>query len=166
MACSQTLAGLVQDCDTSMGGIKKVWIATENPNPSISDGAIVGFEQSTTWYQYNFKKGTSSFTSTLNVDPANSINYVSTELILQFNKMTTTKRIEMAALAVNDMYVIVLDSNNTYWYLGMDEPVTASAGTSQTGTAKTDGNFYQVTLTDESDTFPYEVLETALPFEA
>ena len=166
MACSQTLAGLVQDCDTSMGGIKKVWIATENPNPSTSDGAIVGFEQSTTWYQYNFKKGTSSFTSTLNVDPANSINYVSTELILQFNKMTTTKRIEMAALAVNDMYVIVLDSNNTYWYLGMDEPVTASAGTSQTGTAKTDGNFYQVTLTDESDTFPYEVLETALPFEA
>lgn len=166
MSCvSVTLSGLVQDCESSMGGIKKVWIATENPKPTVSDGAINGFEQTTDWYEYNFKKNTGSFTSTLNVDVANGINYVSTELILQFNKMTTTKRIEMTGLAVNDMWVIVLDSNNTYWYLGYDEPVTANAGTSQTGTAKTDGNFYQITLSDEADTFPYEVMEDALPFD-
>lgn len=147
-----------------MGGIKKVWIATTDPKPTVESGAINGFSTSATWYEYNFKKGTSSFTSTLNVDPTNGINYVSTELVLQFNKMNTVKRIEMTGLAVNDMFVIVLDSNNTYWYLGKDEAVTASAGTSQSGTAKTDGNFYQITLTDESDTFPYEVLESALPF--
>lgn len=34
MACvSQTLAGLIQDCENSKGGIKKVYIATENPKP-------------------------------------------------------------------------------------------------------------------------------------
>ena len=165
MACiSQVLAGLVAECDHSMGGIKKVWIATEDPKPTVADGAINGFDNSTTWYEYNFKKNTGSFTSTLNTDAANGINYVSTELILQFNKMTTTKRIEMAGLAVNDMWVIVLDSNNTYWYLGFDSPVNATAGTSQTGTSKQDGNFYQITLTDESDSWPFEVLEDALPF--
>lgn len=166
MACvSQTLAGLVQDCDTSKGGIRKVWISTVDPKPTLTTGAISKFEATgVTWFEYNFKKGTSSFTSTLNVDQANGINYVSTELVLQFNKMNTTKRLEMAGLAVNDMWIIVLDSNGIYWYLGYNEAVTATAGTSQSGTAKSDGNFYQITLTDESDTFPYEVLEEALPF--
>ena len=289
MSCvSQTLAGLMQDCENSKGGIKKVYIATKNPNPiyrsepidldlrwygfaivevggkykysedivnptdstsiivskgdiieitlpsitqttlvriaisksygagreilelinynvtkqnkkislkigesigkSITDtghlsihlpsstptdgskaynlkdlGKILNFDNGVRWYEYNFKKNTSSFTSTLNIDPANGINFVSTELILQFNKMNTTKRIEMASLAVNDMYVIVEDCNNKYWYLGMDEPVTATSGTSQTGTVKSDGNFYQITLTDESKTWLYEVSKDALP---
>lgn len=293
MACTnQTLAGLLQDCDTSKGGIKKVWIATENPQPitypdkiafnlrwngftvnkeddntyryttkttrpgssldipvNIGDtveltlaitgagqniglaigntygagelvneykikpytknttltlkigedigaglsgdlhltvhltelsapepvgstcfirkgdtGIIIRFSKNVTWYAYNFKKNTCSFTSTLNIDQANGINFVTTELILQFNRMTTAKRLEMKGLAVNDMYVIVLDSNNTYWYLGMNEPVTATSGSAQSGTAKTDGNFYQITLTDESATFPYEVLESIINF--
>lgn len=165
MACiSQTLAGLAQDCDNSKGGVKKVWIATEDPKAKVTTGAISGFDNDVEWYEYNFKKNTSSMTSTLNVDAANGINYVSTELVLQFNKMNTVKRTEMAGLAVNEMYVIVQDSNNMYWYLGMDEAVAATAGTSQTGTAKTDGNFYQITLSDESDSFPFEVLESALPF--
>lgn len=123
---------------------------------------ITGFND-VEWYEYNFKKNTSSMTSTLNVDVANGVNYVSTELALQFNKMNTVKRIEMQGLAVNDMWVIVQDSNNTYFYLGYNEPVNASAGGGETGAVKTDGNKYTITLTDESDTWPYEVAENALP---
>ncbi len=58
--------------------------------------------------------------------------------------------------------VIVKDANGKLWYLGYNEPVTATAGTGQTGTAATDGNNYQITLTDQSDTYPYEVDEKAL----
>lgn len=165
MACAKTLTGLTQDCENSKGGIKKVWVTTDDPKAKVESGAINGFDNtSAAWHEYNFKKNTGSMTSTLNVDIANGINYVSTEVILQFNKMDTTKRIEMSALAVNDVYMIVLDSNGIYWYLGYDEPVTATAGTSQTGQNKTDGNFYNITLTDEAESFPFEVLESALPF--
>ena len=126
-------------------------------------GKIVNFDNSVAWYEYNFKKNTGSFTSTLNVDPANGINFISTELTLQFNKMNTVKRVEMAALAVNEMYIIVQDCNNTYWYLGTDEPCVATSGTSQTGTSKQDGNYYQIVITDESKTWPMEVLTEAIP---
>lgn len=166
MSCvSYTLAGLAMDCETSKGGIKKVWIATEDPKPTVTDGVIKGFDNTTDWYAYNFKKNTGSMTSTLNVDVANGVNYVSTEATMVFSKMNTIKRLEMQGLAVNDMWVIVLDANGIYWYLGYDEPVNSSAGSGETGTAKTDGNKYSITLLDESETFPYEVDKDSLPFE-
>ena len=70
---------------------------------------------------------------------------------------TWQKRIEMTALSVNELAVIVNDANGTYWYLGKDNAVTASNGTGQTGTARTDGNMYTIELSDESATYPYEV---------
>ena len=97
-------------------------------------------------------------TSTLNVDPANGVNYVSTDLVLVFNRMETLKRIEVAALALGDLAVIVKDSNGLYWYLGKDEPVVSTAGSGETGTARGDGNKYSVTLQDTSATYPYEIL--------
>lgn len=164
MACSQTITGITKDCATSMGGIKKVWIATEDPKATATAGQIASFgNASATFCGFAFKKNVCSMTSTLNVDPANGINYVSTELVLQFNRMETTKRIEIQALSLNEMYVIVLDSNGKYWYLGYDEPVSASAGTSQTGAAKGDGNFYQITLTDEATEWPFEIASGELP---
>ena len=159
MACSQTLSGITLDCQSSMGGIKKVWLANYVDDAALlgADGIISGFTGVTTWYEYSFRKNTGSMTSTLNVDAANGVNYVSTELSLVFTKMDTAKRIEMSALAVSEVMAVVEDANGKRWFLGFDEPIAASAGTGETGTAKTDGNKYTLTLTDESATFPYEV---------
>ena len=57
-------------------------------------------------------------TSTLNVDETTGNNYVTTEVSLVFSKMETTKRIEMAGLAIGQFAIIVKDSNEKYWYLG------------------------------------------------
>ena len=158
MACLQTLAGIASDCSTSMGGVKKVYIADYSAKAAtITSGEVSEFSASTQWHEYYIRKNTSSFTSTLNVDPANGVNYVSTELSLVFTKMDTAKRIEMSALVVADVMCVVEDANGNRWFLGYNEPVTASAGTGETGTAKTDGNKYTLTLTDESETFPYKV---------
>ena len=108
------------------------------------------------WYKYYIKKNTSSFTSTATIDQANGVNYVSTELTLVFTKMETSKRVEMSALLLNDVAVIVVDSNNKAWCLGLNNPVNATAGSGESGTSATDGNKYTLTLTDESDTFPFE----------
>ena len=162
--CSQTLKGLQLTCDTSKGGIKEVYIA-KFPGVSsagtadgltISTGTVTAVDSGVTFYQYEFRRNTGSMTSTLNVDDANGTNYVSTDLVLQFNKMETVKRVEMSALSLQECLVIVVDSNNIAWVLGVNEAVTASAGSGQTGQAKGDGNFYQLTLQANDDTYPLE----------
>lgn len=160
MPCLQTLAGIIRDCSPSIGGIVEAYIANYDDVSSVTaEEKVTAIEMETgkQFYKYTFRPGTGSMTSTLNADPAAGTNYVSTELLLQFNRMETTKRIEVSALAVGDLSVIVKDANGTYWYLGKDEPVTASAGTGQTGTARADGNYYQITLTDNAATWPLEV---------
>lgn len=161
MPCSVTLSGLVRDCASSMGGIVEVYIANfdDVTSKTLTDGEITAIAMATSakFKRYTFRRGTGSMTSTLNVDPANGVNYVSTDLVLQFTRMETVKRIEMAALSVNETAVIVKDANGKYWYLGYDEPVTASAGDGQTGTARGDGNRYSITLQDNSTSWPYEV---------
>lgn len=169
MACNVNIAGLCRDCETSKGGIVEVYAAnyadvTVAPSAITSGGVITAITvaDSASFYKYQFRKGTGYMTSTLNVDAANGVNYVSTELVLQFTKMETRKRIEMSALAVGELVFIVKDANGKYWYLGKDEAVTASAGSGQTGQAVGDGNFYSITLTDNSNTFPFEVLDTVV----
>lgn len=164
MACLQTLNGLLKDCAASMGGIAEVFLANFDDVTSITlddtSGKIdaITMASSKKFKKYYFRKETGSMTSTLTNDPANGVSYVQTDLNLVFTKMETTKRIEMSALAVSDLRCIVRDSNGTYWLLGFNEPVNATAGDGQTGTARGDGNRYTLTLQDTSETFPYEIL--------
>lgn len=165
MGCSQTLIGIQQDCHTSQGGIVKAWLTnfadgifSLGVNAS-GDTQVTAITSAVTFYEYNFRKGTGSMTSTLNIDDANGINYVSTELLLQFNRQETAKRTAVAALALGGVAGIVKDGNGKYWALGISEPMNPTAGSAQTGTAKTDGNFYQITLTDDYESFPVEVPE-------
>lgn len=162
MSCAnQTITGIEKDCSTSKGGINVVYLANYDDVTAVetSEGKITGITLASgkTFLAYNFRKGTGSMTSTLNVDPANGVNYVTTDLALTFLKMDTAKRIEMSALAVNELVAIVKDANGVYWYLGMDEAIAATAGDGATGTARGDGNRYTITLQDTSSTFPFEV---------
>lgn len=161
MACLITLNGITLDCQPSLGGIKKVWLTqysdvtgvTVDPESNmISDITSAG-----EWKEYQFRKATGSLTSTLNVDETAGINYVSNELSLVFTKMETAKRIEIAALSIGQLCAIVLDSNGHYWFLGKDDYVSASAGAGNTGTAKGDQNAYTLTLSTDSDSYPYEI---------
>jgi len=110
--------------------------------------------------RYTFARNTGSMTSTYTIDQASGVRYVTTDLLLQFNRMETAKRVEISALAVNDLVAIVKDANGIYWYLGYDEPVNASAGDGQTGTARGDANRYTITLQDNSKEMPMEVDST------
>lgn len=161
MACTQTLGGILQDCETSMGGIVEAYIANYSDvdiTPPSPDDDYAGLSVSGDGFQkYQMRRGVSSMTSTLNADPANGVNYVTTEVVLTFAKMTLVKRDEIAKLAVGQLCVVVKDANGKYWLLGAEHPVMASAGTGQTGTAMGDANNYQITLQDNSSTFPYEV---------
>lgn len=164
--CSQTLSGITNDCAPSIGGIKEAYIANYDDITAIqeADGIITGItlDNNAKFHKYQFRKQTGSLTSTLNVDDTAGINYVTSVLSLIFTKMETAKRLEISALAVGHLAVIVKDGNNRYWYLGKNDYVSATNGSGNTGTAKGDSNNYTIELTDESDTFPFEVSESAL----
>lgn len=171
MSCfSAQLTGIEGVCDTSRGGIVKVWIAAFDDVKSITKDqnervSAITLNSSAEFKPFSFRKNTGSMTSTLSVDATNGTSYVSTDLVLQFTKMEYKKRIEMNALTVSECAIIVKDSNGTYWYLGENEGVAATAGSGQTGQQKTDGNFYTVTLTDESDGYPCEIVVTEVEGE-
>lgn len=166
MGCTQTLAGLAKDCSANMGGIIEVYIANHDDVTGITESAgkitAITMASSVKFKKYSFNKNTGSLTSTYTVDQASGVKFVSTELMLQFNRMETTKRVEISALAQADLAVICKDANGIYWYLGNGEPVTISAGDGQTGTAKGDANRYTITLQVDSAEMPSEADEAAV----
>lgn len=169
MSCnSLTLSGLPQNCDANIGGVKKIYIANRD---DVTDIAVddtshkvstITMAETKKFVSYGFKKGAASFTSTATIDNANGVFFVTTVVSIDFAKMETQKRIEMQALSLNDMIVLVVDANDKIWLLGKDEYVYATAGTGETGAARTDANKYHIELTDESSEYPYEVDPTAI----
>ena len=163
MSCSQVLNGIAADCQTNVGGVREVYIANygDVTTVEIDDSSnmikTITMAETAKFKKYAFKKNTSSMTSTLNVDPANGVNFVQTDLTVVFAKQETVKRMEIAKLSLGELRVIVKDANGKYWFLGQEEFVSATAGTAETGVNRTDGNKYTITLTDYSSSYPYEV---------
>ena len=167
MSCTQTLSGLTKDCNANMGGIVEALIANfdDVAGVTVTDDVISAIDMASgaKFKKYNFAKNTGSLTSTYNIDAASGVKYVTSDLLLQFNRMETAKRVEITALSLGDLVVIVKDANGKYWYLGKDEPVNASAGDGQTGTARGDANRYTITLQDNSLQMPHEVDDSIIP---
>lgn len=161
--CPQTLSGIALDCTTSQGGIKKVWIADYNdvtvtkPSGDTITKTDITMSGNSKFLGYEFRRGTASLTETLTADETTGVNYVSQELSLVFTRKDTTKRIEMTALSIGQLSVIVLDANDKYWFMGIDDYVSASAGGSESGVAKGDRNAFTLTLKTESSTYCYEI---------
>ena len=158
MACSQTLAGIARDCATNMGGIKTVYIANaaDVSSVTVTSGVVtaITMETSKKFYVYAFSLGTSSMTSNWQVSAENGTRYVETDLQMVFNRMDSTKRLEIVALAQAELVVVVEDNNGNMWYLGYYEPVMLNGGDGQTGTARGDRNGYTVTLRDTAPELP------------
>jgi hypothetical protein len=51
-----------------------------------------------------------------------------------------------------------MDGNGNYWMIGLDEPVNLSTASATTGTAVSDSNQYELTLSEESPILPIPIL--------
>lgn len=144
-----------------MGGIVEVLLANRDDvtNVTVGEGKITAITMaaSALFKKYAFARNTGSMSSNYTIDQTTGVRFVATDLVLVFNRMETAKRVEINALAQNDLVVIVKDANGKYWYLGYDEAVLATAGDGLTGTARADRNGYSITLQDNSHEMPYEV---------
>lgn len=167
MSCTQTLSNINVDCGANKGGVVELLAQTRSAVASITvtDGKVTAITMADTTppaAKFAFRKQASGLTSTLNIDQAAGVKFVSSEMAMRFAKMDTSKRTAIQAMSDSELYCIVKDENGKYWLLGYDNPVTISAGTGATGTAFTDANEYTITLSDTSNEFPYEVAESAV----
>lgn len=107
-----------------------------------------------------FRKNSSGLTSEGTFDETNGVYFFTNNLALVIARQEVAKRMSLQALALaDDLAVIVRDGNGKCYFLGLDDTVSTTAMSAQTGTANTDGNNYTVTLTDTSNELPFFVTE-------
>lgn len=129
---------------------------TENKITAITMAA--SGQTSAKFKKYLFAKNTGSMSSNATIDATTGANFVVTDLLMVFNRMETSKRVEIAAMSKSDLVAIVTDCNGASWFLGYDEPLSATAFDGLSGTARADRNGYSITLQDNSKDLPYEIL--------
>lgn len=161
MSCIYTLNGIVQDCKNNTGGISAVIVANRSDvTMSQTTGGGYTFVPKTQWtgsshYLAFIPGSNSTLTSTATVDKANGTNYVETVLQLQFNKQSTdSARALNKMISGDDLVFIVRDNNGELFIVGYSDGCYMSEGTSQTGTARTDGNYYQISFKCVEDDYP------------
>ena len=165
MACSVNLSSYsLSDCFSNKGGLKTIWLApyVENAFTIGSGDTVTGFASGITWYKQELSRNTTSLNSSLNVDDNSGANYVTTEATIVYRKMDKENRMNANAIAKGDMIAVVEDANGTYYALGVEEPVRASAGTGETGTDRGDANRYELTIQDYNSNFPQHLDASAI----
>jgi len=163
MACTQTLSGLTRDCASSVGGIIEVLLANADDVTGItitSDKVTaISLASSAKFHRYAIRRGNGSLNSTFTVDDTSGNKFVTSEVLMQFNRMQTQSRIEIMAMAQADLIAIVKDANGVYWLVGdTDHPLGISAGEGPTGAAISDRNYYGITLQTQTPELPVEIL--------
>ncbi len=160
MSCIYNLNNIAASCESNMGGLKGLFVfnygeATIDsyaPDGTVADITLPDYDSKC---MFRFNSGSNStLTSTVNIDKNNASRYVQTDAQFQFPIQDSDKAIAINNLIQKDLTVLVVDNNNRLYWLGLSEPVYISAGTAQTGTARGDGNYYQVTFTDISPDYP------------
>lgn len=166
--CSQTLTGLPLECEASQGGIRAVYIANFGDVDKVTETdniiTAVTMKNAAKFYRYQLRKNTSNMEFPLTVEPTAGTKFWTTNIFMNFGKMTTAKRVEIEALTAGQFIAIVEDANGTLWMPSTptDDYMAASAGNGGTGTARTDANKYDMTLTGEATHAPIEVSREAL----
>lgn len=164
MGCCVALTGFIRDCENSIGGIRRAWAACydEAGKPTVTNDQISAIPNPNIWVEYEFRKQTGSVTQTITRDDTTGSLYYSSDIVLQFTKQETPKRLEINAIASSDTSWIIEDNNGKYWYFGYFYPVTLSDGTAETGTVFDDLNGYNITLNVIENELAYEVTQSAM----
>lgn len=160
-ACTITLNGIDFGCKDNVGGIKQIWLADWNA-ASVALSSSRYTATPSAFKLYRIRTGNGSMNSTLNADEAAGTTYVQTDLNMKFTKMTEDSRIEVANILKGNCAAIVETNAGDYYGLGLEHPLTFSAGSANTGEQMGDFAGYDITLQDYCSTLPYLVDETII----
>lgn len=168
MACTQTLSGIVRDCEANVGGVRAFYAANfDDIQEKLLDATEekikgITMAEGKKFAAFYFKTGQASMEITPQFNDAQEYAGEQPVITLNFGRMDTTKRVQINALSLAELAVIILDNNGKYWLVGYDRPVLRTGGNATTGTARTDRNQYSVELTGDDNQLPYEIDSAAI----
>ena len=153
MACNIS-SNIGLDCIDGAGSVVRAFIANGPASGyTESAGNITAVEVGgvalgpSDWFTWDVPRQTSSYTETANVSVENGTLNYQKDLTLSFTRMDAAKRNELLLAAQNqDMLIAFEDANGTYWVFGLDKGAFTSAASATTGTAFSDKNGYDITL--------------------
>lgn len=150
--CSALSAGIAKSCDTNTGGILKLYIADFENVTSYTEvsGEITAITMAagTKFYEFQFNRNTSSIEETINVSLENGTTFFEQRATLVLSRREKTKReaIKKLAAGQKQLAIIVKDSNNLYWFIGLTDGAILQELAGGSGVAKSDANNYQLTF--------------------
>ena len=175
MACTTYLTGFSTSCGSNLPAIKKLYIGTfesakftytyqqngEAQDVLDADGnkiieAVSGATLNSgadKWVEFQFRKNSSSMDTEMTVND-NGSHYYTNSATCTFARIDNSKRLSLESVASGECSMIIVDSNNQTWLVGVENPVSLSTLTGTTGTAIGDSNSYNVTLSAEERTMP------------
>lgn len=164
MSCILT-NGIGLGCLDSTGGLKNVYIANYDQTGTTfsadASSVITGITTSETFYKYQFRKQTSSFTEEGALSVENGTNFYTPTVTMVFHKLESTKRNAVLLLAKADTHVIVETQNGDYWLAGKVNAMNLTTTSSASGLAFGDLNGYTISLTGAEPELAQEVSAAA-----
>lgn len=175
MGCLLT-SGIAKGCRDNSGGIKRVLITNKLNIVSITpeqgavgtpsdDGIIeaITMEVGSQFFEFAPNKLSSNWVENIQSNLQNGTIGYEQVLTLMFSKNEAEKRNQIKLMGQAEMTAIVEDYNNKYFLLGEKMGLELSGGSSASGTALTDMNGWNITLSGSEHEPAREVDETVIP---
>lgn len=159
--CNALNAGISKSCDNNAGGITHFYIADHASvsayTETSSNITAITMSGSAKFYSFEFNRGTSNYSETVNIDLANGTTFFtqSAVLVLSRREKTKAEAIKKLTDGQKELFIILKDSNGLYWAFGKDDGMVVTQIEGGSGTAKADANMYSITFTgEEADNSP------------
>lgn len=154
MACSNLTAGIISDCNSSQGGIEKIFIAN-GPVESITQAAGVitaitvdgSALTPADFFTFEVPRQTSSLTETITPSQENGTVTYDQQVTMIFNKLSAAKRNQiLLAAEATSMVVVAKDTNGKYWSIGIERGAYMVSGSAVSGVAYADRSGYEIVI--------------------
>lgn len=164
----QTLSDIAVECGSNVGGVEVVAVRNRADVEAVTltsgvvTGVTLGSSAPAAATVIAFRPQTCSFSSEATIDDVAGVHYYTNTLAFRFAKMSAAKRTSVSALTHAETIAVVKDNNGTYWLVGVENALHASANSGNTGTAYSDANEYTPSLACVSPDLPMTIDSTAL----
>lgn len=167
MSCLFT-TGYTLGCRDSIGGVQEVYIGNFKSGATYTLDAnerITAFTGATvSYFTFEQEMETAQFNQPGSFNTEFGTVFFTQELVLTFQKNDAALRNLLLILSQSNMSVIVRDQRGSYWLLGYQNGVRATAGAMNTGKAFGDLNGVTITLTGKEPEPAYNISATASGF--
>lgn len=153
MSCVTFTGGIDKTCENSIGGLSQVLLTDFDNITNVTEtgGTVSAITMATAsfFYEFNFNRNSATFAEDLTKDVTAGSAFFTQTVTMTIPRREVAKRNTLALLTQRDLGVIVKDANGLYWLVGRVEGAYLSEQASTSGTAKSDGNNYVLTLVAE-----------------